>query len=186
MKTFKSFLSSINESPEEPRGKDERRFKKMHIDATDVTDYPISGQDHVFKGSTKKNPGRIGDISEPDTDHYDTQYVDNGDEGEVSRGEEEDDEEDEDEDEEDEERVVKTKKMRTDMVGEETLIEAVKPGVVVLNDGSKRNIIESEAKVLNVLFTQLNSSNRLKMEERLTSSNKEFQKVLEFAKTSIR
>lgn len=183
MKTFKSFLSSINESPEEPRGKDERRFKKMHIDATDVTDYPISGQDHVFKGSTKKNPGRIGDISEPDVDHYDTQYVDNGDEGEVSYGDE--DEEDEEEEDEVEKRVTKIKKMRNDMVGEETLIETVKPGIVILNDGSKRKIMTSEAKVLNSLFAQLNSSNRLKMEERLTSSNKEFQKVLEFAKTSI-
>lgn len=176
-------MRTLSESPEKPKGGDERKFMQMHVDSTDTVDYPISGQEHVFKGS-KKAPPAIGDISDPDTDHYDMQYVDNGDEGEVSRGEEED-EEDEDEEEEEEDRVSRSKKLMRGAVSEETLIEAIKPGVVVLNDGSKRKITASEATILNVLFTQLNSANRSKMEEKLTSSSKEFQKVLEFAKASI-
>lgn len=176
MKSFKQFVS---ESPEEPRGGDERKFKQRHVDATDHIDYPIKGQEHVFKG-TEKAPSRLADIDN-EVDMYDDQYVDDGDEGEVEKpGESEEDESEEHEGVET--RKKETQWQRNDMVGEETLIEAIRPGSVKLKDGCVKKITKEDANAINVLFNKLSTVNRAKMESHMTSSEKGFSDILEFAK----
>lgn len=169
MKKYKDFVTEVAE----PKGGDEKRFKKMHTDAIDKKDYPIAGQEHVFKGKAKA-PARVGDIADEDEDHYDAQYVDNGNQGEVTReGDEKADGV--------EKRVAKLR--NKSMMDEEVeLIEAVKPGTVRLKDGNSQKIKKEDASALNALFTELGSANRKKMEARMTASSEGFAEVLNFAK----
>lgn len=186
MKTFRQLIKEVAE----PRGGDERRFKNLHVDAIDVIDYPIPGNEHVFKGNIVSAP-RLADIADPDDEHYDQSYVDRSNDGKVTRDiEDESSDDDEEEDDEDDveesiiSRAEKVKRSRYREVGESTeLIEAIKPGTVQLSDGTKQKITKEDADVLNSLFTQLNSQNRSKMEQRLTGSKGGFVEVLQFAKT---
>ena len=158
MKTFKSFVTEVAE----PIGGDEARFKKRHVDATDKKDYPIKGQEHIFKGKAKA-PARVADIDNEE-EMYDDQY------------------DDEDEDDEDEGIVSRVRRNLRSKVSESVLIEAVKPGTVKLKDGSTQKIAKEDAANLNKLFSQLNPQNKSKMEERMTKSKEGFAEILQFSK----
>lgn len=141
MKTFKQLISEV----EEPRGGDERRFKQLHVDAIEVVDYPIPGNEHVFKG-TFQAPPRLGDIAQPDAAVYDQTYKDHGDEGIISRFDRLDRQEDDelpspdDKDEEDDDdfdeqvsarigrhrSVVRSEETQLDEVSKKTLASYVK------------------------------------------------------------
>lgn len=63
----------------------------------------------------------------------------------------------------------------------EQIDEAFKIGAMKLKDGSSVTLTRESVDALNSLFTQLNSANRSKMEERMMSSKKGFQEILSFA-----
>lgn len=64
----------------------------------------------------------------------------------------------------------------------EQIDEAFKAGSMKLHDGSSVTLTKESADSLNNLFNQLNSSNKVKMEERLMSSSKGFDEIVAFAK----
>lgn len=64
----------------------------------------------------------------------------------------------------------------------EQIDEAFRAGSIKLHDGSSVTLTKESADVLNNLFNQLNSSNKVKMEDRLMSGSKGFDEILAFAK----
>jgi hypothetical protein len=64
----------------------------------------------------------------------------------------------------------------------EMIDEAVKVGAMKLHDGSTMNVTRAMADTLNGVFEQLNPMNRIKMEQKLHSSKKDFEEILAFAK----
>lgn len=160
MKTYKQFVAEVAE----PRGEDEKKFKKRHTDATDKKDYPIGGQEHVFKGKDKA-PARTGDAQNQE-DMYDDQYVDDDDEGEIKGPVKK--------------RVKEMKRFRVEE--EVVIVEAIKAGTIKLKDGSTQKIAKEDASTLNKLFSQLNGNNKKQMEERMTKSTNGYSEVLQFAK----
>lgn len=171
MKTYRQFIREVAE----PIGRDEQRFKALHVDSIEVVDYPVAGNEHVFKGTFKAMP-RLGDIAQPDEIHYDQQYA---------TDEEMPEEEDEDE-ESIASRVSKLTRMRystTSESVEQAIIEAVSAGSLKLKDGSTAKITNEDASCLNKLFTKLSGENRTKMESRMTSGKDGYSEILQFAKT---
>ena len=63
----------------------------------------------------------------------------------------------------------------------EQIDEAFKVGAMKLKDGSSVTLTRESVDALNGLFSQLNSANKSKMEERMMSSKKGFQEILSFA-----
>jgi hypothetical protein len=63
----------------------------------------------------------------------------------------------------------------------ENLDEAFKIGAMRLKDGSTVTLNRESVDMLNKLFTQLNSANKAKMEERMMSGKSGFQEILSFA-----
>jgi DUF438 domain-containing protein len=63
----------------------------------------------------------------------------------------------------------------------EMIDEAVKVGAMKLHDGSSVNVTRAMADALNAVFEQLNPSNRVKMEQKLHTSKKDFEEILKFA-----
>jgi hypothetical protein len=63
----------------------------------------------------------------------------------------------------------------------EMIDEAVKVGAMKLHDGSSVNVTRAMADTLNGVFEQLNPMNRVKMEQKLHSSKKDFEEILKFA-----
>jgi hypothetical protein len=70
-------------------------------------------------------------------------------------------------------------------MGEEYMDEAFKAGSMKLKDGSSISVTSEQASTLNALFTELNSSNQKKMQERLMSSTDNFNEILAFAKAAL-
>jgi len=77
------------------------------------------------------------------------------------------------------------KKIHSDVVREEVemIDEAVKIGAMKLHDGSTVNVTREMADSLNGVFEQLNPMNRVKMEQKLHTSKKDFEEILKFAET---
>lgn len=71
-----------------------------------------------------------------------------------------------------------TKKMSEEV---EMIDEAVKVGAMKLHDGSTVNITRAMADSLNSVLEQLNPMNRVKMEQKLHMSKKDFDEILKFA-----
>jgi len=69
----------------------------------------------------------------------------------------------------------------TNRLTKEDLDEAFKAGAMTLKDGSSVTLTKESAESLNSLFTQLNPTNKSKMEERLMSSPKGYNEILSFA-----
>lgn len=65
----------------------------------------------------------------------------------------------------------------------EMIDEAVKIGAMKLHDGSTVNVTREMADSLNGVFEQLNPMNRVKMEQKLHTSKKDFEEILKFAET---
>lgn len=65
----------------------------------------------------------------------------------------------------------------------EMIDEAVKVGAMKLHDGSSIMITRAMADTLNSVFEQLNPANRVKMEQKLHSSKKDFDEIFKFAET---
>ena len=65
----------------------------------------------------------------------------------------------------------------------EMIDEAVKVGAMKLHDGSSVNITRAMADSLNSVLEQLNPMNRVKMEQKLHMSKKDFDEILKFAET---
>lgn len=65
------------------------------------------------------------------------------------------------------------------------LDEVFKAGSMKLKDGSSISVTSEQASTLNALFTELNSSNQKKMQERLMSSTDNFNEILAFAKAAL-
>ncbi len=63
----------------------------------------------------------------------------------------------------------------------EMIDEAVKVGAMKLHDGSTVNVTRAMADSLNGVFEQLNPMNRVKMEQKLHMSKKDFDEILKFA-----
>jgi hypothetical protein len=63
----------------------------------------------------------------------------------------------------------------------EMIDEAVKVGAMKLHDGSSVNVTRAMADTLNGVFEQLNPTNRVKMEQKLHMSKKDFEEILKFA-----
>ena len=63
----------------------------------------------------------------------------------------------------------------------EMIDEAVKVGAMKLHDGSSVNITRAMADSLNSVLEQLNPMNRVKMEQKLHMSKKDFDEILKFA-----
>jgi hypothetical protein len=63
----------------------------------------------------------------------------------------------------------------------EQIDEAFKVGAMKLKDGSSVTLTRESVDALNGLFSQLNSANKSKMEERMMSGKKGFQEILSFA-----
>jgi hypothetical protein len=63
----------------------------------------------------------------------------------------------------------------------EQIDEAFKIGAMKLKDGSSVTLTRESVDALNGLFSQLNSANKSKMEERMMSGKKGFQEILSFA-----
>jgi len=63
----------------------------------------------------------------------------------------------------------------------EMIDEAVKVGAMKLHDGSSVNITRAMADTLNNVLEQLNPMNRVKMEQKLHASKKDFDEILKFA-----
>jgi hypothetical protein len=82
-------------------------------------------------------------------------------------------------------RNTKTGKRTTHYVKEEVemIDEAVKIGAMKLHDGSTVNVTREMADSLNGVFEQLNTMNRVKMEQKLHTSKKDFEEILKFAET---
>jgi len=160
MKTYKQFIKEVAE----PIGRDEQRFKALHVDAIEVVDYPVAGNEHVFKGTFQAEP-RLGDIIQPDDQHYDQAYAT-------------------DDEMEDEENInSRVRKLTRKAMEESVIIEAVKAGTVKLKDGTLAKITNEDASSFNNLFTKLNGENRTKMESRMTSGKAGYSEILQFAKT---
>lgn len=60
--------------------------------------------------------------------------------------------------------------------------ETFKAGSMKLKDGSTTKITNEEAESLNSLFAGLNSTNKKKMQERLSASKNSFSEIVKFAK----
>lgn len=73
-----------------------------------------------------------------------------------------------------------TKKMSEEV---EMIDEAVKVGAMKLHDGSSVTITRQMADTLNGVFEQLNPENRVKMEQKLHNSKKDFDEIMRFAET---
>jgi gamma-glutamylcyclotransferase (GGCT)/AIG2-like uncharacterized protein YtfP len=71
--------------------------------------------------------------------------------------------------------------MRTQKEEVEQIDEAFKVGAMKLKDGSSVTLTRESVDALNGLFSQLNSANKSKMEERMMSGKKGFQEILSFA-----
>jgi hypothetical protein len=71
-----------------------------------------------------------------------------------------------------------TKKMAEEV---EMIDEAVKVGAMKLHDGSSITVTREMADKLNNVLEQLNPMNRVKMEEKLHTSKKDFMELLKFA-----
>ena len=67
MKSLKKLLSEMDQ----PKPEEEKRFKALHTDNTEIIDYVIP-QEHVFKGTVDRTPRRADGGSE---ETYDTSYV---------------------------------------------------------------------------------------------------------------
>lgn len=65
----------------------------------------------------------------------------------------------------------------------EYIDEAVKVGAMKLHDGSSVTITRQMADTLNGVFEQLNPENRVKMEQKLHTSKKDFDEIMRFAET---
>lgn len=65
----------------------------------------------------------------------------------------------------------------------EMIDEAVKVGAMKLHDGSSIMITREMADTLNSVFEQLNPANRVKMEQKLHNSKKDFDEIFKFAET---
>ena len=65
----------------------------------------------------------------------------------------------------------------------EYIDEAVKIGAMKLHDGSSVNITREMADALNGVLEQLNPMNRVKMEQKLHNSKKDFDEIMRFAET---
>lgn len=65
------------------------------------------------------------------------------------------------------------------------LMEAVKAGNMKLNDGSRVKLSKEEAKAVENLFSELNSSNKKKMESRMMQSKNGFEEIIKFAKEAM-
>ncbi len=65
----------------------------------------------------------------------------------------------------------------------EMIDEAVKVGAMKLHDGSSVNITRAMADSLNSVLEQLNPMNRVKMEQKLHNSKKDFDEIMKFAET---
>ncbi len=63
----------------------------------------------------------------------------------------------------------------------EMIDEAVKVGAMKLHDGATVNVTRAMADTLNGVFEQLNPMNRVKMEQKLHMSKKDFEEILKFA-----
>ncbi len=63
----------------------------------------------------------------------------------------------------------------------EMIDEAVKVGAMKLHDGATVNVTRAMADTLNGVFEQLNPTNRVKMEQKLHMSKKDFEEILKFA-----
>jgi hypothetical protein len=63
----------------------------------------------------------------------------------------------------------------------EMIDEAVKVGAMKLHDGATVNVTRAMADTLNGVFEQLNPMNRVKMEQKLHTSKKDFDEILKFA-----
>ena len=65
------------------------------------------------------------------------------------------------------------------------LMEAVKAGNMKLKDGSRVKLSKEEAKAVESLFSELNGSNKKKMESRMMQSKSGFEEIIKFAKEAI-
>lgn len=65
----------------------------------------------------------------------------------------------------------------------EMIDEAVKVGALALHDGSSVNVTRAMADTLNAVFEQLTPANRVKMEQKLHTSKKDFNEILKFAES---
>ena len=65
------------------------------------------------------------------------------------------------------------------------LMEAVKAGNMKLKDGSRVKLSKEEAKAVESLFSELNCSNKKKMESRMMQSKSGFEEIIKFAKEAI-
>jgi len=64
------------------------------------------------------------------------------------------------------------------------LTEMFKAGSVKLADGSNIKLSKEEAEAVNDLFSELNSSNKKRMEEEMTKDKNGFDRIVKFAKES--
>jgi hypothetical protein len=87
-------------------------------------------------------------------------------------------------------RIVKRNRgitKATDRLAKEEveLDEAFKMGSMKLEDGSTVKLSKEEAEAVNELFSELNSSNKKRMEEEMMKNKSGFDKVLKFAKEAM-
>ena len=71
------------------------------------------------------------------------------------------------------------------MPEEVSLIESVKAGSIKLKDGTNVKLSKEDASALTQLFSELNSANKKKMEQRMTESKKGFDEIINFAKEAM-
>jgi hypothetical protein len=84
------------------------------------------------------------------------------------------------------ERMKSAKMADMNPMGEEVeLDEAFKMGSMKLKDGSTVKLSKEEAEAVNELFSELNSSNKKRMEEEMMKDKSGFDKVLKFAKEAM-
>ena len=180
MKTFKQLMSEVSQ----PRAGDEIEFKAKH--EFEFFDHPESeeGQHTAVNTVNKKGGKRIAD------------YVDGEDmivyEEEMTTAQKK----------KREEIVLSMKKSKKDLkdrygddwenvmyaTATKMAMESVNPvknlksGMVSLNDGTSAKITKQEEEALKNLYSQVNPSNRKKMEETMLQNKKGFGEILNFAK----
>ena len=74
---------------------------------------------------------------------------------------------------------------RVKLPEEVSLIESVKAGSIKLKDGTNVKLSKEDASALTQLFSELNSANKKKMEQRMTESKKGFDEIINFAKEAM-
>ena len=181
---MKSFKEKLGETVYSPKSPDEKKFVAKHV--VDKKEHPVATKTQFVSNKTKDISKKASYKKGEDESVYEEMAV-----AQTKKREE----------------IVKSmKKKMSDfkdrygdrakdvmyatatkmaMKEEVSLIESVKAGSIKLKDGTNVKLSKEDASALTQLFSELNSANKKKMEQRMTESKKGFDEIINFAKEAM-